>query len=959
MAILEVQINGSASGLNSALSNAGASLEIFDSKAKKVTESTSKALDAVSGSAAATARSFSLLNNPGFSFGANASKAATTAATALNTVIQSSESAIKSFSLLDNPKFNFASVISSETGKTSNALSGAEQSAISAQKSLALLDKTPFSFGANLNRSLSLSIPSLNSLQKQAAVTSASLGKPLTAGSNSAAFALTNLGRVAQDAPFGFIGIQNNLNPLLESFQRLKAETGSNSSALKALGSSLMGPAGLGIALSLVGAGILFYQKYQQGAKKATEESDNAIKNSKKTLEDYVNSLDQLTQVQVRGASNAQADLTNLRLLYTAYQNANLPLKERKEAYGEIQRLYPDYFKNIKFEQTASESTKKAYDNLTTSILATARARAASDLITKNSTRQLEDEQKMTDLQAQQVKNRAKLSEAQKYAADAGTGPSSTGAGTGNIVAERQLYNARKAVEDVDTQINNLASDRLILTSRNLALEKQVTKEIAKGGKLSGDFKTPPATKGKTVPDKVTPLATASDNAADLAGLIGSDVEVERIRQRYAKLYAAIDTASKKSGADLTALDKQRSEAQANEAKEASVVIIQEQTRVANEIQRIQNESGIQSTDNRDQDLARIQKWYDDQVVKAEGNAAILIAIEQGKTAQIDAVNDKWEAKRIDAQQKVIDKIQSIADKEFQINDNNYSKVSKRIDDELAVRLKAIQEYFDKVRKMYAADPMAQLAIGAAQGAITADVKQKAKAANNPTAEILDKDFKRAVDNFDRDFIGTLSSINQQADKSFKSIFSNLAGSLSHVLDDVFAKQLTSVLTKALSSGASTLSQKQQAIAAGVGMIGGVVSGATKQSSVLGQGAGGALSGAATGAMAGSVIPGLGTVAGGIIGGVVGALGGIFGAGKAKKQEKLQQQQLEESQKQTKLLERQNALAYTSSIIGRMTTPGVVTGIEVNEFGELTTKISGNDLAIVLGRSNSSRQRGT
>ena len=37
--------------------------------------------------------------------------------------------------------------------------------------------------------------------------------------SNQATNALTNLSRVAQDAPYGFIGIANNLNPLLESFQ--------------------------------------------------------------------------------------------------------------------------------------------------------------------------------------------------------------------------------------------------------------------------------------------------------------------------------------------------------------------------------------------------------------------------------------------------------------------------------------------------------------------------------------------------------------------------------------------------------------------------------------------------------------------------------------------------------------------------------------------------------------------
>ena len=35
---------------------------------------------------------------------------------------------------------------------------------------------------------------------------------------NTASQSLINLGRVAQDAPFGFIGIANNINPLLESF---------------------------------------------------------------------------------------------------------------------------------------------------------------------------------------------------------------------------------------------------------------------------------------------------------------------------------------------------------------------------------------------------------------------------------------------------------------------------------------------------------------------------------------------------------------------------------------------------------------------------------------------------------------------------------------------------------------------------------------------------------------------
>lgn len=64
--------------------------------------------------------------------------------------------------------------------------------------------------------------------------------------------AIVNLSRVAQDAPYGFMGIANNLNPLLESFQQLSAKSKDSGGALKALVAGLMGPAGIGLALGVV-----------------------------------------------------------------------------------------------------------------------------------------------------------------------------------------------------------------------------------------------------------------------------------------------------------------------------------------------------------------------------------------------------------------------------------------------------------------------------------------------------------------------------------------------------------------------------------------------------------------------------------------------------------------------------------------------------------------------------------
>jgi hypothetical protein len=71
--------------------------------------------------------------------------------------------------------------------------------------------------------------------------------------SNQATNALSNLSRVAQDAPYGFIGIANNLNPLLESFQRLSVGAKEAGTSLtKELGKALTGPAGIGLALGVV-----------------------------------------------------------------------------------------------------------------------------------------------------------------------------------------------------------------------------------------------------------------------------------------------------------------------------------------------------------------------------------------------------------------------------------------------------------------------------------------------------------------------------------------------------------------------------------------------------------------------------------------------------------------------------------------------------------------------------------
>src|SRR5689334_5948410 len=111
---------------------------------------------------------------------------------------------------------------------------GLAKAAQGAASSLDKVDKAAENAGKSLDN-----IPKVSNKVAQAASNmakaSGAMGGALDKSrksSDTATQSLVNLSRVAQDAPYGFIGIANNLNPLLESFQRLRTETGSGKAAL-------------------------------------------------------------------------------------------------------------------------------------------------------------------------------------------------------------------------------------------------------------------------------------------------------------------------------------------------------------------------------------------------------------------------------------------------------------------------------------------------------------------------------------------------------------------------------------------------------------------------------------------------------------------------------------------------------------------------------------------------------
>lgn len=107
----------------------------------------------------------------------------------------------------------------------------------------------------------------------------------VASSSNQASNSVLNLSRVVQDAPFGFIGIANNINPLIEGFGRLKKETGSTGSAFSALIGAISGPAGLGLGVAAATSLLVVFGDKLKFGKENTEQLASSVADLKSRVD--------------------------------------------------------------------------------------------------------------------------------------------------------------------------------------------------------------------------------------------------------------------------------------------------------------------------------------------------------------------------------------------------------------------------------------------------------------------------------------------------------------------------------------------------------------------------------------------------------------------------------------------------------------------------------------------------
>jgi len=206
--------------------------------------------------------------------------------------------------------------------------------------------------------------------------------------SNQATQSLTNLSRIAQDAPYGFIGIANNLNPLVESFGRLKSTTGTTGGALKALGGALAGPAGIGLAVGVASSLLVTFGDRLFGVSKASKEAEESAKKL------------------ATGLANELVTFTSLVGLAV---NVNATYDNRKKALQALNDQYGKYLPGLEQEKITVNNLAAAYDKITESLLRQA--------VVKGSQQQIE--QIVAETAKQIISLRLQEAQAVKDAADA------------------------------------------------------------------------------------------------------------------------------------------------------------------------------------------------------------------------------------------------------------------------------------------------------------------------------------------------------------------------------------------------------------------------------------------------------------------------------------------------------------------------------------------------------------
>jgi len=175
--------------------------------------------------------------------------------------------------------------------------------------------------------------------------------------------------RIIQDAPFGIIGVGNNLQQLAGNFSALRASAGGTGAAISAAFSSILSPVNL--ALLGISAITSLWTAYQLGVFDSAEET----KSLEQSLEDYneevqktIKNLSAFDSVNLNMVQGLQSEKIELDALFSVLRDNNLSQQVRIGAYNTLIKKYPNLLKGLTLEKALANDLTTEYNLLAASI---------------------------------------------------------------------------------------------------------------------------------------------------------------------------------------------------------------------------------------------------------------------------------------------------------------------------------------------------------------------------------------------------------------------------------------------------------------------------------------------------------------------------------------------------------------------------------------------------------------
>lgn len=185
--------------------------------------------------------------------------------------------------------------------------------------------------------------------------------------------ALMQFSRIAQDAPYGIIGIGNNITATVEAFGHLQKSAGGAGGALKAMGASLVGSGGILLAVSLVTTGLTYMSQNGITLSDVVKKMTGNFNAARKAAQD----------LNVEAVKGSQGQISTMNAYVATAKNVNLSMNDRLIAVQKLQSEYPAYFGNLTQEQILNGNVAIAVAGATKALIAKAKAAASIDKIVK------------------------------------------------------------------------------------------------------------------------------------------------------------------------------------------------------------------------------------------------------------------------------------------------------------------------------------------------------------------------------------------------------------------------------------------------------------------------------------------------------------------------------------------------------------------------------------------------